>query len=272
MKAALCLSGQSRTFKKCFKSQYNHIIKPLNADVFIHTWAYAGNSQIHATHNQSYDINKYVKFVDSYKYSTPLTAINQLYKPKTMVVEYPDYNFFIDKMKQSKNLPDQDKNSDKWYTLFKNNNRYKWFNLLMMHYGIYKSNSLKKKFEDIKGFKYDLVIRCRFDLLFKKAIIDEVEKNVIYLPPNEDIDIVFNEGMKKQLQEKGPAFMPNDKFAYGNSGAMDYYSSIYEFYNRDVDYYLHHGEASVSQHLWDKNNSEYKNIKINDKIKMKIQR
>ena len=95
MKTALCLSGQSRTFSKCFESQYNNIIKPLHADVFIHTWAYAGNPHVHSTHNGSYDVTKYKNSVDSYEYSTPLTDINKIYKPKIMLVEYPDYNFFI---------------------------------------------------------------------------------------------------------------------------------------------------------------------------------
>jgi hypothetical protein len=66
--------------------------------------------------------------------------------------------------------------------------------------------------------------------------------------------------------------MPNDKLAYGNSESMDYYSSIYSFFNQDIDHYPHHGEATISDHLWIKNNSIYKHIKINNNIKMKIQR
>ena len=271
MKTALCLSGQSRTFSKCFESQYNNIIKPLHADVFIHTWAYAGNPHVHSTHNGSYDVTKYKNSVDSYEYSTPLTDINNLYKPKIMLVEYPDYNFFINKMKESKHFPNLDEKNT-WFKLFKSDNKYKWFNLLMMHYGTYKSNELKKNFEDKRNFKYDLVIRSRFDLYFEKAIIKKVKKNVVYLPPNEDIDITFTEDMKKALDKHGPSFMTNDKFAYGDSEAMDYYSSIYKFYDKNVDHYIHHGEASVAEHLWHKNKSKYKEIKVNKNIKMKIQR
>lgn len=46
MKVALCLSGQSRTFKRCFKSQKKHIIDRLNPDIFIHTWTFGGNRDI----------------------------------------------------------------------------------------------------------------------------------------------------------------------------------------------------------------------------------
>jgi len=268
MKTALCLSGESRTFNKCFQSQYDHIIKPLNADVFVHTWTFGGNPELFPSRDENYDIHKHLSFIDSYEYSTPLTEINQLYKPKTMVVEYPDYNFFIDKIKQSKILFSYfyfEKNKEK------GDNRYKLFNMLMMYYGIYNSNLLKKKFEDIKGFKYDLVIRCRFDLYFKKVVF-ELEKNVIYLPPNKDINVLFPEEMNKLLLEKGMSFMPNDKFAYGDSGSMDYYSSIYEFYDKDVDYYTLHPEAGLSEHLWEKNESEYKDIRMNNNIEMKILR
>lgn len=272
MKVALCLSGQSRTFKQCFRSQKKHIIDPLNADIFIHTWTFSGHRDIHSTHNHQYDVKKYQNYVNSYKYVTPVTDIIRIYKPKNISVEYPNYNFFINKIKSSKRYgPD-----DGFNKLFDNNNKYKWFNLLMMYYSIFMSNKLKKQYEDANNFKYDIVIRCRLDLYFKQFIIDhtiqQIIENVIFLPPNEDIDIKFSPVMKEQLVKEGPAYMPNDKLAYGNSLAMDYYSSIYNFFHQDVDYYPHHGEATISDHLWYKNNSIYKNIQVNNKIKMKIYR
>jgi|SRR6056300_493012 len=270
MKTALCLSGQSRTFEKCFESQYNHIIQPLNADVFIHTWTFSGHSDIHSTHNNNYDIFKYKEYVESYSHITPVENIISCYKPKKILIEHPDYDFFIQKIKKS--YRHNKKTNDFEYKLFGNENNYKWFNVLMMYYGIYMSNKLKCNYEKKKNMQYDLVIRSRMDLFFEKFNINNQDNHNITLPPNEDIDIVFDEHMKKQLLDVGPKFMPNDKFAYGGSKQMDYYSSAYLFFDKDVDYYPHHGEAVITEHLWDKNHSEYKEININNNIRMKIQR
>jgi len=38
MKTAVCISGQPRCWEKGYDSIYNNIIKPNNADVFIHAW------------------------------------------------------------------------------------------------------------------------------------------------------------------------------------------------------------------------------------------
>ena len=102
MKVALCLSGQSRTFKKCFRSQKKHIIDPLDVDIFIHTWTFSGHRDIHSTHNHQYDAKKYQNYVDSHKYITPVTDIIKVYKPKTILVEHPNYQFFINKMRSSR--------------------------------------------------------------------------------------------------------------------------------------------------------------------------
>lgn len=272
MKVALCLSGQSRTFKKCFKSQKKHIIDRLNPDIFIHTWTFAGNRDIHATHNQKYDTQKYQKYVESFNNITSATDLIKLYKPKKILIEHPNYNYFIDKIKQSNRY----KKAEGFEKLFDNDNKYKWFNLLMMYYSIFMSNQLKSDFEKEVNINYDLVIRSRMDLYFNKFLIDNtlqlVIGNVIFLPPNQDIDVVFNPEMKQQLLERGPVFMPNDKLAYGNTNSMNYYSSAYTFFEKDVDFYPHHGEAVLSEHLWYKNVSEYKNIQINKDIQMRILR
>ena len=174
------------------------------------------------------------------------------------MIEYPNHQFFLDMIRTSTTQ-----------------NAHRWFNGLMMYYSIYMSNSLKKQHESFFNFKYDLVIRCRMDLWFEGAyfgdtIKDVADNNVIYLAPNENIDRPFNEAMKKRLNEQGISYMPSDQFAYGSSAAMDYYSSAYTKFEEDIDYAPHHGEATISVHLWEKNVSEFQTIKTSPGIRMKI--
>lgn len=277
MRVAICFSGQSRTFKQCYESQKKFILDPLQPDVFIHTWNFTGSTDIHSTHNKAYNINKYIDYVKSSKYTVDANDIIDLYRPKNIFIEDSDPSIFIDKIKKSKRFSEEEKIEGKDFRkLFYNDNKYKWFNMIMMYYGVYMSNKLKKNFEIHHNIKYDIVIRSRMDLYFEafdiSETIDLVKNNTIFLPPNQDINFRFNPEMMYHFNKRGPVFMPNDKLAYGNSESMDYYSSIYSFFNQDIDYYSHHGEGVISEHLWLKNNSIYKDIKVNDNIKMKILR
>jgi hypothetical protein len=271
MKVALCLSGQSRTFRQCLTSQRLQIINKLKADVFIHSWSFKGDSRLFSSHDHRFKINDYKKYINHDRNIIPATKLLQAYNPKKILIEYPDADYFISQVKKSGRYVAHGFNK-----LFDSEDKYKWFNCLMMYYGIYMSNKLKKDYEKERNFVYDMVIRCRMDLFFSYASFDEtledVKNNIIYLAPNENIDIIFNKGMKEQLVKQGAKFMPNDQFAYGNSGAMDYYSSVYDYFMKDIDCYAHHGEGALTDHLWNKNTSIYQIIKTNPKIKMKIQR
>lgn len=104
-----------------------------------------------------------------------------------------------------------------------------------MWWGIYQSNELKKKYEEENGFKYDVVIRTRFDV----EILEEVElrnwSDSIFIPIGADHRDGFN-----------------DLLAYGSSHTMDYYCST--FHNL-VDYIkggeLIHPERLLRAHLED---------------------
>jgi len=257
MKVALCLSGQTRNFQKCFDSQKKYILSVLNPDIFIHTWSYRGTSKLLPCHCKEYNILDFQTHLIP-ENRTHAQNLLEYYDPKFCLIEYPDHKFFLDKISSSKTQ----------------NAKY-WFNGLMMYYSIYMSNSLKKQYETFANFTYDLVIRCRMDLCFEDAnfgdtVKDAIENNTIYLAPNENIDRPFNQQMKKELNHKGISYMPNDQFAYGSSEAMDYYSSVYTKFADNIDYAPHHGEATLSVHLWKKNYSKFKIIKTNPDIKMKI--
>lgn len=245
MRVAICLSGQTRTYEKCFDSQYNHIIKKYNCDVFIHTWVYNGlypKTPDNLHYCREYSINNYDKYLNN-NYLIDSKVIS-LYNPKKILIEYPDKNFFINKS-PSDNI--------------------KFFNAIMMYYSIYQSNQLKIKYENDRNFKYDIVIRCRFDLFFES--LDLISDGNLYLAPNENIDRPFNNEMKNLLNTIGPKYMPNDQFAYGTSNAMDYYSDAYIDYLLHKDSFPSHPEGVLSKHLWE--NGKYIPL-IDNNIRMKI--
>jgi hypothetical protein len=68
--------------------------------------------------------------------------------------------------------------------------------------------------EIISGIKYDVVIKCRFDIELLEKVEIKLPENQIYIPIGWD----HMDGV-------------NDIFAYGDSESMDYYSSA--FYSLD---------------------------------------
>lgn len=249
MKVALCLSGQSRTFEKCYPSQLAHIINKYNCDVFIHTWCYNGynKSPENLHYRPEYNIDNYDKYLnDNYIISNKIFF---LYKPKKCIVEYPDKSFFIKKLQS--------------------NIKHGFFNTIMMQYGVYMSNKLKSEYELERKIKYDIVIRCRFDLSFTNVELIFNNVNTIHIPPNENTNVSFDPNMKRLLETQGPSYMTNDQFAYGSSDAMNYYSSLYDLYTKNINCYIDHPEGMLSQHLWKFNKSQYKPF-TNDKILMEI--
>lgn len=236
MKVALCLSGQTRNWIGCRDTIKKHIIEPLNADVFFHTWNVKGERVF-------YEVRQ--NFIPP-----PIPIEGDLvgfYEPLDYAIEVPDYDKF------KKIQP-------------------KYYNTLMMHYSIWKANELKRIYEDANRMKYDLVIRCRFDLeIHKFDIIDTLSNivNTIYLPPNKNIDVVFPAPMQSEFELKGIKYMPNDQFAYGSSYGMDYYSKIWEIECNNINAYDNHPEGSYSSHLWDCNKSNFI-TDVNPNILMKI--
>tara|TARA_R100000805_G_C3626347_1_gene137830 strand:- start:7342 stop:7992 length:651 start_codon:yes stop_codon:yes gene_type:complete len=131
-----------------------------------------------------YDNSDYVNFTDPH---TPiygnfgdinLNELIDLFKPKSFKFEPPNY-------------PENAKS---------------------MFNSIYESNELKKQYEEANDFKYDIVVRGRYDLLFNTSI-DYVIDNNIHL-----------------IERPGGRGGINDWYAYGNSHNMDIYSSVFPCY------------------------------------------
>lgn len=208
IRVALCLSGHLRTYVQVADSIKKYLIDALDCDVFIHTWDKIGFSRYDGDTNERDTNNE-------------LDIINELFKPKSIVVE---------------NSKPTVNNIDKYLT--RSISRESPLNVFGMYYKIKMANELKKEYEEKNNFIYDLVIRSRADLMFLSYIPKfELENTELLWIPNFDM--------------WGGT---NDQFAFSSSKNMDIYSSLYDY----IDSYwedgvVFHPETLLDHHI-EKNN------------------
>tara|TARA_Y100000114_G_scaffold37296_1_gene32916 strand:- start:2467 stop:3165 length:699 start_codon:yes stop_codon:yes gene_type:complete len=118
-----------------------------------------------------------------------------------------------------------------------------------MFYSIFMANKIKKDWEKANNFKYDYVIRSRFDvaLLEKLSISEIVKEKSIYSP-----DVCLYSGVI------------SDWFNFSYSEEMDSYTNIFpfmdEFLNEKV---LMYSGEQIFTHQLNKINLDYRKIKCN---------
>jgi len=201
-KVAVCISGQPRNALQTFPYIFNNIIKPNNADVFIHMHYDQDNLYIEKSHldkgNCFFEPNLDRQLID-------------LYNPKKYLIEKPRNfqkpNIFLTdkrlenskKMNSHKNWSDEEHRSH----MVKQ--------LTSMYYSIYKCNELKELYANENGFVYDFVIRVRFDI-----------------KPNEPIVCsMLNPNYIHYLEIGQPDELISDWFNLGSNCIMNIYSSLY---------------------------------------------
>jgi hypothetical protein len=193
MKVAVLLSGQFRNSYEQCETIKKNLIDLYNADVFIYY-----------THNGELDIKE--------------KDLINLYNP--IHIEFEKYPNKINELIHSvKEFPKADESNTT--------------SIFYMWYGIMKANELKIKYENDNSFKYDLVVRCRFDTHILNPVKLKNINNSIFIPIGSD--------------HRGGC---NDLFAYGKSDTMNYYTSLF---NNLVDYIkdgeLIHPEILLKHHL-----------------------
>jgi len=156
MRVALCISGQPRSALETFPFINENIIKPNNADVFLH---------MHFSPENLYVEKSYADNGNCCLQSDIDKKLIELYNPKSYLVEPPrnfnKQNIKIDndriqrsvRMNKSKNWSDE-------YI-----EKYALKQITSMYYSIYKCNELKELYANENGIIYDYVIRLRFDAL-----------------------------------------------------------------------------------------------------------
>ena len=72
MKAALCISGELRSYDKTYAELKNNIIDPLGADVFVYSW-----DAVKGTRKARCQVNKYNRFLVDLGAAPKSTVLNQ---------------------------------------------------------------------------------------------------------------------------------------------------------------------------------------------------
>jgi hypothetical protein len=196
-KIALCLSGQLRFIEEgYYRNIFPFILHENDIDVFIHTWA------VDDDQNGKPYINGGNHLMGGPVDKSHMLDVFNLYNPVRYLIQ--------------KQVPfSNDKYSDRLMPGIKSHN------LFSMFYSIYKSNELKRQHELENDFKYDIVVRSRFDIKLDKKIDFSLNTSKLQIP--------FN------------CFDPSngyvDGIGYSNSEIMDVYSDTFNNIDSIMDRY-----------------------------------
>lgn len=205
-KCAILLSGHMRTFSKCHESFMNMIARPLQADIFISTWATCGMSMLK-------DANRRIK-------ESPIDESSlRIYENIKAINIEQEQELKPNFLRKHKINTYTQKPNEQYQAYINAGFRYIVPRLYSMWYKINDVNKLRKEYESKNGFQYDIVIRCRPDLLFKNKIHQEIwdiSENKLYIARSE-----CHAGW-------------NDQFAFGNSLIMDVYAEMYNYLDQYI--------------------------------------
>jgi hypothetical protein len=145
MKIAVCFSGHTRNYK------HNYPNFRFDADVFIHTAWQSGLPNGNTQSFISYHFQDYNK-----TFTISPGEIRMLYSPKDFTIV--DDHELPEPLHKFKG--------------FKTQHGGKLDQIAIMFYNIYYSNELKRQYEITNRFKYDFVIRTRFDIKINELSIN----------------------------------------------------------------------------------------------------
>jgi hypothetical protein len=201
MKIAVCLSGQARTWESAKENILQYFGVCDEVDYFIHTW----------------DVNSYrnsgEKIRERKDYRIDNEELNNLqnyFQPKKMMVDSYNSDIF------GKN----------WNSLF---------------YSFMKSIWLKRKFELENDFKYDIVIKSRFDINFLQSGLNHLGLpiNKFHIHPVKPLTAYCSNSNFDRFPFEFNSNVFDDVIFYSDSSTMDLISNVYrwnkEIVNRGTD-------------------------------------
>ena len=151
MKIAYCISGQMRNFDHdiVIKKLNKYILEPLQPDVFIDTWDDHRGGSYYSIHNN-------LPIPQNPDEPVLVDSIKKIYDPVVLKTEnYKDWESKILKNQVFANAPQMQ------------------FNAAPMFYKMWSVNKTKSNYEKEHGFKYDIVIRSRADIIFFRSLKQE---------------------------------------------------------------------------------------------------
>jgi hypothetical protein len=188
MKVAICFSGHLRNFNNLlnnFKDKILSLKDQHQIDLFFSIWDLYEPQ--YSWTNQNETVSNLINIED-------ISILNPI------KIEVENFNEIKDNF-LLKNFTNTDR-SNQWTS--KNG----ILHSTPMFYKIYKANELKKNYERINNFKYDIVVRYRSNLSISQKINLDIDSNTLY--------------NKEQV-----GTLLDDRFAYGDSETMDKYSDLY---------------------------------------------
>lgn len=192
MKIAVCLSGQPRVIEHAIPSILSFFSGEHEFDFFCHSWNY--NTYKKLQHNPEPNTQPVYWTGDEPVDEVELTTQIQRLNPK--------------------------KYSIQGVNIIKNY-RFPWDSLF---YSMMYANYLKKEYEIEMGFRYDFVVKSRYDIIFDPNTKFKLDSNA---DKNNYLD-VFNPYISRMSFEYMRINASDDMF-YGSSMAMDFVCDIYRY-------------------------------------------
>jgi hypothetical protein len=217
MKIAVCLSGQPRTWKKCFNS-WNSLFLRLKLeygaeiDIFAHLWDY--NTPPHGVLMRSDEVRNengdYLTVKGKKITEEEKNDILETLNPKSYLFEGEEVN---------KEKPTECREESKKYSHMYGEIMLDW--AAGQFYSMMMSTHLKKKYEFENDFKYDVCIRMRCDLFFSDDQINyflNKQGNEFMFPKHNTIYSCHTNNLKL-----------GDIFFYSNSVTFDRICDFYRW-------------------------------------------
>lgn len=202
MKIALCLSGQPRGLPLSLKMLKANLVGIENMDVFLHAWhdpLMVGQPYDSAQSHQQGRVG--LVHPQTEEMLLGLNPKDYLFEPQK---EFPFARIFASP---------PEANQERMASIF---------------YSIYTANMLKKRYELLNGFKYDLVIRARYDLWYEKPI------NVMEYWEQSRTHIVTADkfqGIRNDPNFHQGGYTMTDIFAFSTSENMDVFCDTYPHFS-----------------------------------------
>lgn len=202
MRMAICLNGQPRGFPHSVNFIREYLIDSneteYEIDLFCHAWfspTLAGESCSSSIRGQENRVGYYHPQTEQL-----ISSLN----PTGVLIQEPQLFEFADQLEQANTCIQSE--------------------IASMYYSVYMSNELKKRYEKLHNFSYDLVLNLRYDLWYNVPIV--------FREYQEEVDSGFVcVGSKFQKERENPSFHGGytltNMFTFGSSETMDMVTSVY---------------------------------------------